>query len=198
VLWFARVYGHYGLARVAIPAFVVPVFASVVAWAALGSVAATRLVQVAFGLIAAGDVIINATPWSSAAAPAFIGAHLALAAAFTREREFRARDLLWLLPPAFAALAFARAESPLVNGAARSTVLAAYLFALVAMVWRALCSAEPTPKGVARAAGALLFFGTDLCAIAEIVAATSAYAAAVWAMYPPALIALAWSCWRRE
>ena len=197
VLWFARVHALPGLASVLIPAFVLAVFASAVAYGDVGSTVATRLVQAAFGLIAAGDVFINLTPWPAVAALAFIAAHLCLAAAFVRDRGFRRRDLLWLIPPAVAVLAFARAELPRVSGAVRSTVLVVYLLALLAMVWRALCSADRTPRGAARVLGASLFFGTDLFTIAEIAGGTRAYAPWIWAMYPPALIALAWSCWQR-
>ena len=77
----------------------------------------------------------------------------------------------------------------------RSAVLIVYLIALVAMAWRALCSAQRTAKGAARLLGAALFFATDLVTIAELAEGTRAYAAWIWAMYPPALIALAWSCW---
>lgn len=194
-LWFARVNGLPGLAGVLIPVFVLVIFASVVAWADLGDAVATRFAQLAFGLIAAGDVFINLTPWPAVAAPAFIGAHVCLAAAFVRTQGFHRRDLRWLLPPAFAVLVFAHAELPRVSGAVRSIVFVVYLLALLAMAWRALCSADRSAKGAARILGASLFFATDLCAIAEIIAGTNTYAAWIWTMYPPALIALAWSCW---
>jgi hypothetical protein len=119
------------------------------------------------------------------AALAFIAAHLCLAAAFVRDRGFRGRDLLWLIPPAVAVLAFARAELPRVSGAVRSTVLVVYLLALLAMVWRALCSAARSPRGAARVLGASLFFGTDLCTIAEIAGGTRAYAHGSGRCIPP-------------
>jgi hypothetical protein len=196
LLWLARAYEHPGLASVLIPAFVLAIFASLIAYGDLGSTTATRRAQAAFGLIAAGDVFINLTPWPALAAPAFIGAHLCLTAAFWRERAFRGRDLPLVLPPALAVLAFARAEIPRVSGV-RATVLVAYLVALLAMTWRALCSAQRTPRGATRVLGASLFFGTDLFTLAELAADSRANAAWIWALYPPALIALAWSCWER-
>gem|GEM_PF-4180759 len=198
VLWFARVHALPGLASVLIPAFGLMVLASVIAWGHLGSPLATRLVQVGFALIAAGDGFINLTPWPAAAAPSFIGAHLCLAVAFTRERGLRWRDLPWLFPPALAVLAFAHAELPRVSDPGRAAVLVVYLLALSAMVWRALCSAAWGAKGAARVIGAALFLATDLCVMAELVDGSRAHAGWIWAMYPPALLGLAWSCWERH
>jgi uncharacterized membrane protein YhhN len=150
---------------------------------------------VGFALIAAGDGFINLTPWPAASAPSFIGAHLCLAAAFARERRFGWRDLPWLFPPALAVLTFAYAELPRVSGPGRAAVLVVYLLALSAMVWRALCSAERGAKGAARVIGAVLFLATDLCVAAELVDGGRAYAGWIWAMYPPALLGIVWSCW---
>ena len=44
-----------------------------------------------------------------------------------------------------------------------------------------------------RIVGATLFFGTDLLAIATVVHGTRVYIPWMWALYPPALICLAWS-----
>ena len=94
-------------------------------------------------------------------------------------------------PLVVAALFWSR-ERPLLSGAARSLV-AAYLVLLCGMWWRALCSLR---RGAAvRVAGATLFFATDLFAIAMKVEQTGAYVPWIWALYPPALIGLAWSFW---
>ena len=159
--------------------------------------ATTRLTKAAFALVAAGDVFINLTPWPGGSAPAFICAHLCLAAAFLREGRFQKKDLPLVLPPVIAASLFARAELPLVIGAARAAVLVTYLVALSLMLWRALCSLNSgkTTKVLVRILGAVLFFATDLFAIATVVQRAGGYIGWIWALYPPALICLAWSSW---
>jgi hypothetical protein len=130
------------------------------------------------------------------AAPAFIAAHLALAAAFVREQPLARRDLPLLLAPAAAALVFARVAMAGVAGG-RAMVLVVYLLALVAMLWRALCAAlaQHGLRTATRIVGAILFFTTDLMTLAEIIEGGTAHARWIWMTYPPALICLAWSCW---
>jgi len=41
----------------------------------------------------------------------------------------------------------------------------------------------------------VLFFATDLFAIATVVQGAGGYIGWIWALYPPALICLAWSSW---
>ena len=51
-------------------------------------------------------------------------------------------------------------------------------------------------KVLVRILGAVLFFATDLFAIATVVQGAGGYIGWIWALYPPALICLAWSSWR--
>jgi uncharacterized membrane protein YhhN len=190
VLWGARAREVDSLTRLLIPAFVVVVLASVLAWGASPVPGAARWVKAAFGLVAVGDILLNVTPWPASAAPAFLGAHVCFAVAFLRERPFAKTDPAWTLPPAIAAIVFGRVEWPAVSGA-RAAVLVIYLVALSAMWWRALCA-----RGGRRVVGATLFFATDLLAIATAVHGTRALIPWIWAIYPPALICLAWSSWR--
>jgi YhhN family len=194
VLWIARAREVDALTRFLIPAFVVVVLASVLAWGASSVPGASRWMKVAFGLVAAGDIFLNVTPWPAGAAPAFLGAHVCFMVAFLRERPFTKADLLWVLPAAVAASVFGRVEWPAVSGA-RAAAVVVYLVALSAMWWRALC-ARGGRHGGARIVGATLFFATDLLAIATAVNGTRAFIPWIWAIYPPALICLAWSSWR--
>jgi hypothetical protein len=196
VLWIARTHELDGLTRFLVPTFVLSIFATVLAWGG-ASPRAARLASAAFGSIAAGDVALNLTPWPAAAVPAFLCAHLCLAAAFLRERRLRTSDLPWLVPPAIAALLFARHELPRLAGAGSFAGLAVYLVVLTAMLWRGLCPtlSIPCAKRIARSLGAALFFATDLFSIATYVEATRVYIAWIWALYPPALLCLAWSFW---
>jgi hypothetical protein len=195
VLWYLRTHGPAWPAQFLIPSFVLLVLSTVLAWGASPCPAATRLTKAAFVFVAAGDVFINLTPWPGGSVPVFICAHLCLAAAFLREGRFQRKDLPLALPPVIAASLFARAELPLVIGAARAAVLVTYLVALSLMLWRALCSldAAHTSKVVVRIFGAVLFFATDLFAIATVVHGAGSYVGWIWALYPPALICLAWS-----
>ena len=198
VLWYLRSHGPAWPAQFLIPSFVLLVLSTVLAWGGSPCPATTRLTKAAFAFIAAGDVFINLTPWPGASAPAFICAHLCLAAAFLREGGgLHKKDLPLLLPPVVAASLFARAELPLVIGAARAAVMVTYLVALSLMLWRALCSldAGKTAKVFVRILGAVLFFATDLLAIATVVQGTGGYIGWIWALYPPSLICLAWSSW---
>jgi hypothetical protein len=194
VLWVARAHEIEALTRFLIPAFVVGVFATVLAWGASPAPGAARWMKAAFALVAVGDVVLNVTPWPAGAAPAFLGAHVCFAVAFLRERPFTKADLPLLFPPAVAASVFGWVEARAVSGA-RVAALVVYLVALSAMWWRALC-ARGGRRGAARVVGATLFFATDLLAIATAVHGTRAFIPWIWAIYPPALIGLAWSSWR--
>jgi hypothetical protein len=199
VLWYSRTHELEALTRFLIPAFVLLVFATVLAWGSSPFAAAARLTKAAFGFVAVGDLFLNLTPWPAGSAPAFIGAHACLAAGFLKEQRFVRKDLPWLAPPAIAAFLFGRAEWPLVSGMGPVVALTLYLVALSAMLWRALCSVRSGGEGrriAARISGATLFFATDLFAIATAVHHTRAYIPWIWAIYPPALLCLAWSTWR--
>jgi hypothetical protein len=197
VLWVARAHELEGLTRLLIPEFVVLVFATVLAWGASPAPGAARWTKAAFGLVAVGDIFLNVTPWPAGSAPVFIGAHACFAMAFLRERPFTSKDLPLMLPPAVAAIVFGRVEWPAVSGAARAAALVVYLVALSTMLWRALCASRARDsRSVARAVGATLFFATDLFAIATAVQGTRAFIPWIWAIYPPALICLAWSSWK--
>jgi hypothetical protein len=197
VLWYLRTQGPAWPTQFLIPSFVLIVLSTVLAWGASPFPATSRLTKAAFAFVAAGDVFINLTPWPGGSVPAFIFAHLCLAAAFLRESRFQKKDLPLVLPPVIAAALFARAELPLVMGAARAAVLVTYLVAVSLMLWRALCSlnAGKTTKVLVRILGAVLFFATDLFAIATVAQSTRGYIGWIWALYPPALICLAWSSW---
>ncbi len=195
VLWLARAREVDALTRWLIPAFVVLVLASVLAWGASPAPGAARWMKAAFGLVAVGDLFLNVTPWPAGAAPAFVGAHGCFAVAFLRERSFTKPDLPLVLPPAVVTIAFGCFEVSSVSGAARAAVLGVYLAALCMMLWRALCTRGGGRAG-ARIGGATLFFATDLLAIATAVHGTRAFIPWIWALYPPALICLAWSSWR--
>ena len=197
VLWYLRTHGPAWPTQVLIPSFVLLVLSTVLAWGASPSPTTTRLTKAAFAFVAVGDVFINLTPWPGGSVPAFIGAHLCLAAAFLRESRFQKKDLPLVLPPVIAASLFAQAVLPLVIGPARAAVLITYLVALSLMLWRALCSLNSgkTRKILVRILGAVLFFATDLFAIATVMHGAGSHVGWIWALYPPALICLAWSSW---
>ena len=80
VLWYLRTHGPAWPTQVLIPSFVLLVLSTVLAWGASPSPTTTRLTKAAFAFVAVGDVFINLTPWPGGSVPAFIGAHLCLAA----------------------------------------------------------------------------------------------------------------------
>ena len=197
VLWYLRTHGPAWPAQFLIPAFVLLVLSTVLAWGASPFPATTRLTKAAFAFVAAGDVFINLTPWPGGLVPAFIGAHLCLAAAFLREGRFQKRDFPLVLPPVIAASLFARAELPLVIGAARAAVMVTYLVAVSLMLWRALCSLN-SGKTTRSWFGSLALCCSSprTCSPSQRSCSAPAATLAGLALYPPALICLAWSSWR--
>lgn len=190
LLVYARTQGADALAHALVPAFVALALLHVLL------TGRERGLVLAFALVLVGDVLINLTPWMRLSIVPFTLAHLSLAAHFSTVARSTRRDLATLAPIAGVSAAFFWVHAEGLQGGLGAAA-AGYLAVLSLMVWRGTCVLRGggDPRRWLLAAGAWLFYVTDLLVVALQVTQERRLLWAIWLLYPPALICLSVSSW---